>query len=114
MNSDREPSKFRGTVISGSLELPEVRGAMEAAAQHFVQLDELTDAVGKRLAELTGAEYGMVSAGCAAAIADATGMRHGRQSRSSHSCAGSEWFCERRSRHPLAVAECLRSGRPIG
>lgn len=60
------------TVISGSLELPEVRGAMEAAAQHFVQLDELTDAVGKRLAELTGAEYGMVSAGCAAAIAHAT------------------------------------------
>ncbi|HKD06827.1 MAG TPA: hypothetical protein VKB79_13075 [Bryobacteraceae bacterium] len=60
------------TIISGSLELPEVRGAMEAAAQHFVQLDELTDAVGKRLAELTGAEYGMVSAGCAAAIAHAT------------------------------------------
>ncbi|HKD06829.1 MAG TPA: hypothetical protein VKB79_13085 [Bryobacteraceae bacterium] len=45
---------------------------MEAGAQHFVQLDELTDAVGKRLAELTRAEYGMVSAGCAAAIAHAT------------------------------------------
>ena len=43
---------------------------MEAAAQHFVQLDELTDAVGKR--GVTGAEYGMVSAGCAAAIAHAT------------------------------------------
>jgi L-seryl-tRNA(Ser) seleniumtransferase len=60
------------TVIGGSLELPEVRGAMQAAAQHFVQLDELADAVGKRLAELAGAEYGMVSAGCAAAIAHAT------------------------------------------
>src|SRR2546426_67983 len=44
------------TVVSGSLELPEVRAAMDAAAQHFVQLDELTDAVGQRLAELTGAE----------------------------------------------------------
>src|SRR6267142_6350958 len=41
------------TVISGSLELPEGRAAKEAAAQHFVALDELMDAVGKRLAELT-------------------------------------------------------------
>lgn len=60
------------TIVSGSLELPEVRAAMDAAAQHYVQLDELTDAVGARLAEITGAEYGMVSSGCAAAIAHAT------------------------------------------
>lgn len=60
------------TVISGSLELAEVRQAKEAAAQHFVQLDELMDAVGQRLAELTGAEWGMVSAGCAAGLAHAT------------------------------------------
>src|ERR1700716_1654454 len=60
------------TVNSGSLELPEVRAAMEAASQHMVQLDELMDAVGKRLAELTGAEFGMVSSGCAAAITHAT------------------------------------------
>jgi L-seryl-tRNA(Ser) seleniumtransferase len=31
-------------------------------------MDELADGVGKRLAELTGAEWGMVSGGCAAAI----------------------------------------------
>lgn len=60
------------TIVGGSLELPEVRAAQEAAAGHFVQLDELMDAVGKRLAELTGAEWGMVSAGCAAALAHAT------------------------------------------
>jgi D-glucosaminate-6-phosphate ammonia-lyase len=60
------------TVISGSLELPEVRAAQDAAAQHFVALDELMDAVGKRLSELTGAEWGMVSSGCAAALAHAT------------------------------------------
>jgi D-glucosaminate-6-phosphate ammonia-lyase len=65
---------FRGTftIVGGSLELPEVRAAQDAAAQHYVQLDELMDAVGRRLAELTGAEWGMVSAGCAAAIAHAT------------------------------------------
>src|SRR5690349_23808165 len=49
------------TIVGGSLELPEVRAAKEAAAQHFVQLDELMEGIGKRLAELTGAEWGMVS-----------------------------------------------------
>src|SRR5215471_18464822 len=60
------------TVISGSLELPEVRAAQDAAAQHFVALDELMEAVGKRLAELTGAEWGIVTSGCAAGLAHAT------------------------------------------
>src|SRR2546430_909081 len=32
------------TVNGGSLELPEVRAAMDAAAQHMVQLDELMEA----------------------------------------------------------------------
>ena len=60
------------TVIGGSLELPEVRAAKAAAAQHFVQLDELAEGIGRRLAELTGAEWGMVASGCAAALAHAT------------------------------------------
>src|SRR5437667_4523892 len=60
------------TIIGASIELPEVRAAMDAAAQHFVQLDELADAVGRRLAELTGAEWGMVSAGCAAGLKHVT------------------------------------------
>lgn len=60
------------TVVSGSLELPEVRAAMDAAAQHYVVLDELMEAIGKRLGELTGAEWGLVSSGCAAGLAHAT------------------------------------------
>jgi uncharacterized pyridoxal phosphate-dependent enzyme len=60
------------TIIGGSLELPEVTAAQQAAAQHFVQLDELADGVGQRLAEITGAEWGMVSSGCAAGLAHAT------------------------------------------
>jgi D-glucosaminate-6-phosphate ammonia-lyase len=60
------------TIIGASIELPEVRAAMEAAAQHYVQLDELADAVGRRLAELTGAEWGMVSSGCAAGLKHVT------------------------------------------
>jgi uncharacterized pyridoxal phosphate-dependent enzyme len=60
------------TIIGASIELPEVRAAMDAAAQHFVQLDELAAAVGARLGELTGAEWGMVSAGCAAGLKHVT------------------------------------------
>lgn len=60
------------TIIGGSIELPEVRAAMDSASRHFVQMDELADAVGKRLAELTKAEWGMVTSGCAAALKMAT------------------------------------------
>jgi len=60
------------TIIGGSLELPEVRAAKDAAARQFVQLDELMEGIGRRLAELTGAEWGIVTAGCAAALAHAT------------------------------------------
>jgi len=58
------------TIIGGSIERPEVRAAMEASSKNFIQYDELADGIGKRLAEITGAEWGMVSAGCAA------GMKH--------------------------------------
>ncbi len=60
------------TIIGASIELPEVRAAMDAAAQHYVQLDELAEGVGRRLSELTGAEWGMVPAGCAAGLKHVT------------------------------------------
>ncbi len=60
------------TYLSGSLELPEVRVAKQQAALHFVDIIELQRAVGKRLAELSGAESGMVTSGAAGAMAAAT------------------------------------------
>ena len=60
------------TIIGGSVERPEVRAAMDSASRYFVQMDELADGVGQRLAELTGAEWGMVSAGCAAGLKHVT------------------------------------------
>jgi uncharacterized pyridoxal phosphate-dependent enzyme len=60
------------TYLSGSLELPEVRAAKQQAALHFVDIIELQRAVGKRLAELSGAESGMVTSGAAGAMAAAT------------------------------------------
>ena len=44
------------THLSGSLQLPEVRWAMDAASQHFVDILELQEAAGRKLAELSGAE----------------------------------------------------------
>ena len=60
------------TIIGGSLERTSVRAAMEAASHSFVQYDELADGIGKKLAELTGAPWGMVSAGCAAGLKHVT------------------------------------------
>ncbi|MDP2996296.1 MAG: aminotransferase class V-fold PLP-dependent enzyme [Bryobacterales bacterium] len=60
------------TYLSGSLELAEVRAAKTQAAMYFVDMYELQRAVGKRLAELSGAESGMVTSGAAGAMAAAT------------------------------------------
>ena len=60
------------TIITGSLTLPEVKRAMDEASRHYVQMDELMEGVGKRLAELTGAEWGIVTAGCCAALTHCT------------------------------------------
>lgn len=60
------------TYLSASLELPEVKQAQLEAARHYVVIDELQHAVGRRLAELSGAESGMVTSGAAGAMASAT------------------------------------------
>jgi seryl-tRNA(Sec) selenium transferase len=60
------------TYLSGSLELPEVRQAAEDASYHFVDMFELQHGVGRRLAELSGAESGMVTSGSAGAMSAAT------------------------------------------
>jgi hypothetical protein len=60
------------TIISGSTMLPEVREAMDAAARQYVHLDELAEAVGARLAQLTRAEWGLVTNGCSAGLTLAT------------------------------------------
>jgi uncharacterized pyridoxal phosphate-dependent enzyme len=60
------------TIISGSRSLPQVKQAMYDASFYFVHLDELMDAVGQELGQLTGAEWGIATTGCEAAIALAT------------------------------------------
>ncbi len=60
------------TILSGSLMLPEVNAAMEEAAKHYVHMDELMEGAGRKLAELTGAEWGGVFSGAAGALTAST------------------------------------------
>jgi len=60
------------TIISGSVILPEVRQAMVEASRRYVHMDELMEGVGKRLGQLMGAEFGIVTNGCAAALCHVT------------------------------------------
>ena len=58
------------TIVSGSRILPQVAEAMVAASDAYVDMDELMEKVGERLAALTGAEWGYITSGCAAALAE--------------------------------------------
>src|SRR6202166_3233989 len=59
------------TYLSGSLEFPEVTAAQREASEYFVNMFELQHGASRRLAELTGAEAGMVTSGAAGAMASA-------------------------------------------
>src|ERR1700728_1760266 len=49
------------TMHGGSLMLPRVRAAMDAASREFVNLDELMAAASRRIAALTDVESGIVT-----------------------------------------------------
>lgn len=57
------------TKLGGSLMPPEVREAMEEASRYFINLDELQQKVGDKLAELTGNQAAYVATGAAAGLA---------------------------------------------
>lgn len=57
------------TLVGGTLMPPEVAAAMAEAATQFVLMDQLNETVGRRIAEVTGAEAGYVTCGSAAAMA---------------------------------------------
>ena len=60
------------TQFGGSLMRPEVLAAMAEAAQHFVDIDELQQKVGERIAAWTRNEAAYVSSGAAAGLALST------------------------------------------
>jgi L-seryl-tRNA(Ser) seleniumtransferase len=56
------------TVVGGSLMPDEVLAAMRSAASSYVDIHELHEAAGKRIADLTHNEAAYVTSGCAAAL----------------------------------------------
>jgi L-seryl-tRNA(Ser) seleniumtransferase len=60
------------TALTGSLMRPEAVAAMQVASRKFVRLEELNEAVGKRIAELLRCQDAQVTAGCASAMSLAT------------------------------------------
>src|SRR5262249_29543409 len=60
------------TALTGSWLRPGAVAAMQGASRKFVKLDDLHDAVGRRIAELLQCPAALVTAGCASAMALAT------------------------------------------
>jgi L-seryl-tRNA(Ser) seleniumtransferase len=60
------------TTLTASLMHPEVVAAINYASKTFVPLNDLHDAVGRRIAELVGCEAAMVTSGAAAALTAGT------------------------------------------
>jgi D-glucosaminate-6-phosphate ammonia-lyase len=56
------------TILGGSLMPPEVVAAWAEASRHFVNLVELQDRVGERIAKLVGVEAALVTTGAAGAL----------------------------------------------
>src|SRR5258707_14159596 len=56
------------TTLTASLMHPDVVQAIDYASRQFVHLQDLHDAVGRRIASLIGCEAAMVSAGAASAL----------------------------------------------
>src|SRR6266403_219084 len=59
------------TIHGGSQMLPEVIATIEEASHYHVNMDELMEKVGDRLAQLLEVEWGIVTAGTAAALTHA-------------------------------------------
>src|ERR1700693_1706674 len=63
------------TTLGGSLMPPEVLAALNSAAQHFVDINELQERIGERIATLIGVEAALVTTGAAGAMLLGAGAR---------------------------------------
>jgi D-glucosaminate-6-phosphate ammonia-lyase len=79
-------AKGHATRLSGGIMRPEVTAAMVEASQHCIEMAELQARASEIVAEITGAEAGLITAGAAAglllgAAACVTGLDAGRMNR---------------------------------
>ncbi len=57
------------TLLGGSTPSASVRALMEEAEEYYVDMGELMDSVGQRIADMLGVEAALVTSGCSAALA---------------------------------------------
>ena len=57
------------TLLGGSTPSASVRALMEEAEEYYVDMGELMDSVGQRIAVMLGVEAALVTSGCSAALA---------------------------------------------
>ena len=57
------------TLLGGGTPAPEVRALMDAAEDYYVNMSELMDAVGVRIADMLDVDAALVTSGCSAALA---------------------------------------------
>ena len=98
------------TKFGGARVWPEVREAMEAVAPVNVDMFELNERAGRRLADLCGAEAGMVTSGASRRHASSGRRLHDRDEREQGpAAAGHRWY-EGRDRHLQGTSHPLRPG----
>ena len=57
------------TLLGGATPSADVRALMDAAEEYYVDLSELMDSVGEKIADMLGVEAALVTSGCSAALA---------------------------------------------
>ena len=57
------------TLLGGNTPSESVRALMEEAEEYYVDMGDLMDSVGQRIADMLGVEAALVTSGCAAALA---------------------------------------------
>ena len=97
------------TMLTASLMPPEVVQAWEYCARTYVNLDQLHDAVGAKIASLIGCEAAMVTAGAASALTLGTAACMTGTNRANHTPPAGHHRDEDRGDHPENPPLRLRS-----
>ncbi len=102
------------TSMTGCLMNPEVMQSINYASNQYVNLDDLQDAVGERIAELLHCEYGTITAGAFSAITLGTagvmtGMDAEKAARLPNDTTGMKYEVILQKTHHIGYAHALRN-----
>ena len=96
------------TIIGGSQSLPEVKQAMEEASRHYVHIDELMEAVGRKLAADHRRQMGNRHFGLRGRFGACHGGLYCRSESGTHPAVPGHVRTQERSRHSSILTQCVR------